>query len=451
MPDLKENKRKTERLIVVSAITIIIILIVTVLVMSIDTAEKRIGSGDRLLTEGKYDDAVNEYLRALEFDENNLEIFFRIANAYKTAGRYDEAARTLEELLILDDRNEQAYLDLMEIYYIKSNTEGIILLTKQIKEKGMWENFTSQLPSVPSSNYPSGFYEEDITVELTAEGADYIVYTLSGNDPSYESTRYEEPIKIEEGKTIISAAAVSKYGFISPIIHFSYELEKPEADELIRLRKIAGQINESLKKEDFVTATKLLKSEELQKLKKYIPPEGIYYMREKDESRNGLGTAIYAYPYSNGLINIDGIFAYYGDWMDSKRIGTGMWITDTTYTGINMVYYDVYIGSWVNDRPNGTGKMIVGRMDGTNTDKEVHNGTYANGVFTGLIEGQLGESADSRYKFNVTNGKYNLITAPKEYGNVKNVVYYVKEWVHAVDDNVYKNLVIGVPGFQKSK
>jgi hypothetical protein len=58
------------------------------------------------------------------------------------------------------------------------------------------------------SSHPAGFYDNPITVSLTASAGAKIYYTLDGNKPGPTSERYTEPITINE-TTVIRAVVIS--------------------------------------------------------------------------------------------------------------------------------------------------------------------------------------------------------------------------------------------------
>ncbi len=53
------------------------------------------------------------------------------------------------------------------------------------------------LPEAPSFSIPSGFYEEELSVTLTASEGD-IYYTLDGTEPNRFSSRYTSPVQIDD-------------------------------------------------------------------------------------------------------------------------------------------------------------------------------------------------------------------------------------------------------------
>ena len=64
--------------------------------------------GYSLLSEGRVDDAIANFLRELRQDPNNLEALLGLGIAYRRAGRDEEALATYQKVLVLDPDNQLA-------------------------------------------------------------------------------------------------------------------------------------------------------------------------------------------------------------------------------------------------------------------------------------------------------------------------------------------------------
>jgi outer membrane protein assembly factor BamB len=83
---------------------------------------------------------------------------------------------------------------------------------------------------VPSANLPSGSYNTDLTVNLTAvddlDSNPQIYYTLDGSDPTTSSILYTEPININSaGTTTLKFIAVDATGNWSPVYNQTYTID----------------------------------------------------------------------------------------------------------------------------------------------------------------------------------------------------------------------------------
>lgn len=77
----------------------------------------------------------------------------------------------------------------------------------------------------PEFSLPGGTYTYYISVELISEMKGTIYYTLDGSTPNESSYRYELPIDLQEGTTVIRAFVVDEDGNSSDIASEVFEVE----------------------------------------------------------------------------------------------------------------------------------------------------------------------------------------------------------------------------------
>jgi tetratricopeptide (TPR) repeat protein len=86
-----------------------------------DQSARLVKEGSLERAQGRYDAAIEHFLRALDLAPNNLEIRFLLARTYVIAGRIDDAARSSREILRIAPEHLDARLQLAEIYRSKGN------------------------------------------------------------------------------------------------------------------------------------------------------------------------------------------------------------------------------------------------------------------------------------------------------------------------------------------
>lgn len=106
------------------------------------------------------------------------------------------------------------------------------------QEPGAMQQAEEQVPvrenvfvAKPIFNLPGGTYSYYISVELKIETDGIIYYTLDGSVPDENSYRYEKPISLPEGTTVIRAFAIDQDGNSSDIVSNVYEVEFGEPDK----------------------------------------------------------------------------------------------------------------------------------------------------------------------------------------------------------------------------
>ena len=77
----------------------------------------------------------------------------------------------------------------------------------------------------PTFNWPAGQYSFYISVEIASETDGTIYYTLDGSAPDENSYVYTEPIRLNEGTTVVRAFVMDSDGNSSDISSEVYELE----------------------------------------------------------------------------------------------------------------------------------------------------------------------------------------------------------------------------------
>lgn len=100
------------------------------------------------------------------------------------------------------------------------------------QEPGAMQQAEEQIPvrenvfvARPEFNLSGGTYSYYISVELKTETDGTIYYTLDGSVPDENSYRYEKPISLPEGTTVIRAFAIDQDGNSSDIVSNVYEVE----------------------------------------------------------------------------------------------------------------------------------------------------------------------------------------------------------------------------------
>ena len=77
----------------------------------------------------------------------------------------------------------------------------------------------------PTFNWPAGQYSFYISVEISSETDGTIYYTLDGSAPDENAYVYTEPIRLNEGTTVVRAFMMDSNGNSSDISSEVYELE----------------------------------------------------------------------------------------------------------------------------------------------------------------------------------------------------------------------------------
>lgn len=172
------------------------------------------------------EEAVNEELSLLPDDQEALKLKAAIL---KDEGRLDEAAALYERLIETSPEETAFWQSLLAIAEEKGDTEEMEAILGRMSDD-MLAVFEGYLPSDPVIMTEEGTYSELISVELSGRETDRLVYTTDGSDPTENSQVYTAPIRLQEGRNEIRAAAFSEKGIRSRVITGIYEITLPLPD-----------------------------------------------------------------------------------------------------------------------------------------------------------------------------------------------------------------------------
>ena len=177
----------------------------------------------KLQAEGKYDEAINNYVRALEINPNDSKTHYNIGTAFQAKGDYDHSERAYVKALEIDPQNVKA----------QAAKDG---LTKLINEKK-----TQNLSAKALELQNSGNFQEAITMYLAAISISpddpFLIYNLgtayqAAGDASNAYQSYQKALdKDKANQTYLDAIKQIKIELANPLIQSA--VNKQTANDLI--------------------------------------------------------------------------------------------------------------------------------------------------------------------------------------------------------------------------
>ncbi len=218
-------------------LTVLIIVAVTGVIVFFSGQNKKnsdkyqIEQAKECFAKKNYTDALDFYKKAYEINSENVDVVYGMAECYMKMGDEESAVLYYLEAAEADAKNEKAFKVLLEIYSKAKDQEAIRELYGVAQSQSIRDLFAGYMTAEPMFSMEEGTYNQltEVTITLAEKGTIY--YTLDGSTPTEESTKYQNPIQLEEGKTVIHAIAVTKTGQVSKEIVKTYEiiLETPKA------------------------------------------------------------------------------------------------------------------------------------------------------------------------------------------------------------------------------
>ena len=399
---------KSKKVIIVFAIILLVVAVIITAIISNGfsdeaRAKRKIKSAEKYVTELNYEDAILAYEEAIKLDPRNMDTYLALAEVYVTREEPEQAIVVLERgITVAKDVYEEEKLILKncDLLYIREcdllfdlgridealekAKEGLDFIGSPLLE----EYFSKVSPSV-SSSLPEGKYEEEKSVELSTTGIK-IYYTTDGSEPNTTSDVYKEPIKLENGKTIIKAIAESERETLGEVRSFSYSMIYVPQE----VKEVVYQLYDAMKADDFDSAFNIIeKNEDLLDSVKSNENSNIKVMYDGTDFVDGMEGI--------GLVVSESNCVYYGDISNGSANGKGSFAN--TYKGIlrddGQEYqyrrHESYSGQFVEGLANGEGKFIkyMTRMHSVDESFSVE-GAFHKGLYTGKVVGKIYEDGD---------------------------------------------------------
>lgn len=233
----KKKKSMAPLIIVICVIVIIVSAGIAMLVIRnnrVNSFGYQYSQGIRSEQEQNYPDAIAYYKRALEIEEDHMDVMLDLAKAYGKAN--DETSKEAWLLTLIredkakreayEDVYEDAYKELIALYDKQEKYDLILDLYEEVEDSNIKNLFSSYVVVAPEFTPPEGDYDDNLEVTLDAMSDYTIYYTTDGTDPTQYGDIYSETIALDvEGTTTIKAVAKDERGIYSDIITAVYTVK----------------------------------------------------------------------------------------------------------------------------------------------------------------------------------------------------------------------------------
>ena len=211
----KDNKIK---ILTITLITAIIMGISSITIYSNVCAPKFydyfIDTGVKYLMDGKYEEAILAFNKAIEIEEKSTEARVYLAKGYVGNNEPDKAIEVLKEAQNIDISNEELLKQILEILNeIDSDIayEFLDRFINAIGESNISDDINKILdsamesPSIPVADPEPGIYIKPISIKLKLDEIKVghsFYYTNDGTEPNRNSQKYRGKIDIDKTTTI---------------------------------------------------------------------------------------------------------------------------------------------------------------------------------------------------------------------------------------------------------
>ena len=186
-----------------------------------------VNRGYRSLQTGEYTAAENAFERAIRKDGKRAEAYTGRAEIYIQQKALEKAEDIFLEAIDSQPANAERYQAAIDFYIKTEQKEKISSLLDGCDDRVL-SMVSEYVSGIPQFSLEEGTYPEVQEVAISGKGTIY--YTTDDTEPTKTSTKYEEPILLDEGTTTIRAVAYNKKGVPSLIASKTYTIEIPIED-----------------------------------------------------------------------------------------------------------------------------------------------------------------------------------------------------------------------------
>lgn len=221
------RKRRRQKMMIAGGI--LVVVIVLGIVGYINSYIGKVNSGYRKLEAKEYAAAELKFEKAIKQKIKRSEAYAGLAKVYVAQGETEKAEQLFLDAVAEQDGNADLYEAAIQFYMDTHQEYKIMEFLEQCKDKAVLKKLDKYVSDGPKFSLDGEVFDEVQALELTSDG-EAIYYTTDGTDPTVSSTKYTEPVKLDEGETEIRAISVNAEGVPSLVVSRVYIVEFPVED-----------------------------------------------------------------------------------------------------------------------------------------------------------------------------------------------------------------------------
>lgn len=226
----KAQLRKKRRILLAVMFLILAALIGGIVLIYKNSYNGIVSAGNKALERQEYSEASSAFQRAIGKNKERPEAYTGLSRVYLAQNDPDAAESVFLDAIEEQAGNSDLYGACIDFYIDTKQQMEIPGLLDEATDQ-VREALSEYIIDVPEFSLDAKeTYEEVQQLTLTAGKGLTIYYTVDGSDPDTGSTKYTEPIQLDEGETTVTAIAVNKNGIPSMPEAKEYVIELPIED-----------------------------------------------------------------------------------------------------------------------------------------------------------------------------------------------------------------------------
>lgn len=230
VPKPRKFLDRKEMWVLLAAAAAVVLLIW--LIYSHNSASYQAKRAEWHIAQGRYEEAIKSYERALALDSGNVDLMFSLADVHYQKNNKVEYEFYLREIVRSGKASGElldgVYRKLIAIYRDRGDYQTINTLLLASNNQALITAYQSYIVREPEFSIDSGDYHGVQQLKLTADGSGMIYYTMDGSEPTGDSLLYTAPILLENGDYVIKAFFENERGAASEAAVRTYHIEKEE-------------------------------------------------------------------------------------------------------------------------------------------------------------------------------------------------------------------------------
>ena len=224
----KAQKRR-RKLTILAILGVLLALIITsCVVLYLNSYAGLVSKGNRLLKQQEYELSVEPFERALSKNATKDQAYIGLANAYIKLDKLEHAEQMFMTAVEAQPKNIPIYRAFIQ-FYLDSKQEEQISVLLAACDPAILDELEEYIAEGPEFSLSENEVYDEVQ-ELSLKSNHDIYYTIDDTKPTTSSTRYTEPLLLQEGDNIIRAISVNGKGIPSLEAHRVYHIEFPVQD-----------------------------------------------------------------------------------------------------------------------------------------------------------------------------------------------------------------------------